>query len=189
MRPNLIISGSKEVGLGRMVIAGLCVLLLAGGLAALSGCGKEEVKRPGLSAEEAARRRAAAEAARRRAAMIREQATAAKRAFYNNDVYFDFDRSVIRPDGRRVLQQKAAYMKSHPQIRVVIEGHCDERGSRAYNMALGDRRAKAAKRYMVSLGISPTRIKTVSYGKGRPQCREHRESCWSKNRRAHCIDQ
>lgn len=175
--------------MSRKLVAGLCVFLLACGLIALSGCGKEEVKRPGLSAEEEARRRAAAEAARRRSAMVRERQLAAKRAFYNEDVHFDYDKSIIRADSRQVLQKKAAYMRAHPEVRVIVEGHCDERGSRAYNMALGDRRAKAAKRYLLSLGISKARIKTVSYGKSRPQCRQHNESCWRRNRRAHFIDQ
>jgi flagellar motor protein MotB len=74
-------------------------------------------------------------------------------------------------------------------VRVVIQGNCDERGSRAYNLALGDRRAKAAKRYLIQLGIAASRMRTVSFGKDRPLCTEHNETCWQRNRRAHFIDQ
>ncbi len=150
------------------------------------GCAREAI--PGVSQQELARRRAAQEAAARRAEAMRQRQLL-RQKFYNQDVLFDFDRSFIRPDARLVLQAKAAYMKSNPGVRVVIQGNCDERGSRAYNLALGDRRAKSAKRYLTDLGISADRMRTVSFGKDRPLCTEHNETCWQKNRRAHFIDQ
>jgi peptidoglycan-associated lipoprotein len=169
-------------------LAGALCLAVFTGLCLISGCAKDEVKSSGLSQEELARRRAAAEAAARRAEAMRRQEIL-RQKFYNEDVLFDFDRSVIRPDARVVLQNKAEYMKINAGVRVVLEGHCDERGSRAYNLALGDRRAKAAKRYLIQMGVAASRMKTVSFGKNRPLCRQHNETCWQKNRRAHFVDQ
>ena len=157
-------------------------------LLGLASCAKDEVGSSGLSQEELARRRRAAEMAARRAA-ARRRMELLRQKFYNDDVLFDFDRSAIRPDARTVLQAKAEYMKANQGVRVVIQGNCDERGSRAYNLALGDRRAKAAKRYLIQLGVGGDRMRTVSFGKDRPLCTEHNETCWRKNRRAHFIDQ
>jgi len=174
--------------LTRKWLVGLFSLVAMVTLLGLTSCAKDEVGSSGLSQEELARRRAAAEMAARRAAAARRMELL-RQKFYNDDVLFDFDRSVIRTDARAVLQAKAEYMKGNPAVRVVIEGHCDERGSRAYNLALGDRRAKAAKRYLIQLGIAASRMKTVSFGKNRPVCRRHNETCWQKNRRAHFVDQ
>jgi peptidoglycan-associated lipoprotein len=175
-----------QMQLKRWLAGALCLAVFTG-LCVIGGCAKDEVGSSGLSQEELARRRAAAEAAARRAAAMRRQEML-RQKFYNEDVLFDFDRSVIRPDARVVLQNKAAYMKTNAGVRVTIEGHCDERGSRSYNMALGDRRAKAAKRYLIQLGIAAGRMKTVSFGKNRPLCRQHNEACWQRNRRAHFVD-
>jgi peptidoglycan-associated lipoprotein len=105
------------------------------------------------------------------------------------DVYFDYDKSDISGDGRDVLTRDAAAIKSiiadFPNASVVVEGHCDERGSAEYNLGLGDRRASSAKDFLVQLGVPADRLKTISYGKERPQCTESNESCWQKNRRAH----
>jgi peptidoglycan-associated lipoprotein len=106
---------------------------------------------------------------------------------YLNDAFFDFDQSDLREDARSVLAADAQWLKKHGSVQVLIEGHCDERGTAAYNLALGDRRANAAKEYLVSLGIDSSRVKTVSYGKERPFCTENSESCWQKNRRAHLV--
>ena len=103
------------------------------------------------------------------------------------DAYFDFDKADIRADARDALSQTAQFLRSYPQVKVVIEGHCDERGSVAYNLGLGDRRANAAKDFLVSSGVSTDRIKTISYGKERPFCTEHNENCWQQNRRAHLV--
>jgi peptidoglycan-associated lipoprotein len=103
------------------------------------------------------------------------------------DAYFDFNKSDIRADAREALSKTADFLKNYPQIKVNIEGHCDERGSTEYNLALGDRRANATKQYLVSLGISADRITTVSYGKEKPFCTESNEACWQQNRRGHFV--
>jgi peptidoglycan-associated lipoprotein len=103
------------------------------------------------------------------------------------DIHFDFDKSDIRDDDRPILRKIADWMIEHPSVKLVIEGHCDERGTNEYNLALGDRRASAAKQYLVSLGVSMDRLSTVSYGEERPICTEHNESCWQRNRRAHFV--
>src|SRR5579863_8110898 len=103
------------------------------------------------------------------------------------DAYFDYDKADIRADARDALSQTAQFLRSYPQIKVVIEGHCDERGSTEYNLALGDRRAAAAKQFLASLGISADRMETVSYGKERPFCTASTEECYQQNRRAHII--
>jgi peptidoglycan-associated lipoprotein len=103
------------------------------------------------------------------------------------DAFFDYDKADVRPDARDALSQTAQFLRSYPQIKVVIEGHCDERGSTEYNLALGDRRAAAAKQFLASLGISADRLETVSYGKERPFCSASTEECYQQNRRAHII--
>ncbi len=103
------------------------------------------------------------------------------------DIYFNFDRYDIRPDDAAVLQENAALLKKFPKVKIQIEGHCDERGTIEYNLALGERRANKTKDYLVSLGISPDRISTISYGKERPLDPGHHEEAWAKNRRAHTI--
>ena len=103
------------------------------------------------------------------------------------DAFFDFDKSDVRPDGRDALAKTAEFLRSYPQIRVNLEGHCDERGSTEYNLALGDRRAQAAKQFLISLGVAADRMDTVSYGKEKPFCFTHDEDCWQKNRRAHFV--
>ena len=104
-----------------------------------------------------------------------------------HDAYFDFDKGDIRADAREALSQTAEYLKANPSIRVTIEGHCDERGSTEYNLGLGDRRAAAVKEYLVSLGISADRMNTVSFGKEKPFCMQHDETCWQQNRRGHFV--
>src|SRR6266851_158128 len=98
-------------------------------------------------------------------------------------VYFAFDSSAIRSGDAKTLDASAAWLKAHPDQLALIEGHCDERGTNEYNLALGERRAKAAMGYLVSRGIEAGRITMISYGKERPVCTEHNEACWSKNRR------
>jgi peptidoglycan-associated lipoprotein len=103
------------------------------------------------------------------------------------DIYFDYDKSDIRPDAVPVLQANAEWLRAHPKANIVIEGHCDERGSAEYNLGLGDRRATAGKEYLVSLGIDGNRIRTISYGKEKPVCTEHNENCWQQNRHDHSV--
>jgi peptidoglycan-associated lipoprotein len=103
------------------------------------------------------------------------------------DAYFDFNKADIRADARTALGKTAEYLRNYPAERVTIEGHCDERGSTEYNLALGDRRASAAKQYLVSLGISADRINTVSFGKEKPFCMQTTEDCYQQNRRGHFV--
>jgi peptidoglycan-associated lipoprotein len=103
------------------------------------------------------------------------------------DVFFDFDKYDIRPGDAKALDSNANWLKSNPNHLVLIEGHCDERGTNEYNLALGERRAKSTMNYLVSQGVQANRITIISYGEERPQCTEHTESCWAKNRRAHFL--
>jgi peptidoglycan-associated lipoprotein len=98
-------------------------------------------------------------------------------------VHFDYDKYDLKDNDRTVLQKQAAWLQQYPSVRVTIEGHCDERGTREYNLALGARRANAVKEYLVSLGVSAARVDTISYGKERPVCTESTEDCWAQNRR------
>lgn len=103
------------------------------------------------------------------------------------DVHFDYDRYDLRTEDRAVLQQNANWLKEHANAKVEIEGHCDNRGTVEYNLALGAKRAKSVKDYLVSLGIAADRLSTISYGEELPLCREDNEECWSRNRRAHSV--
>ena len=99
-------------------------------------------------------------------------------------VFFDTDKSSLSDEARATLQRQAAWMELYPNLTFTLEGHADERGTREYNLALGGRRANAAKDYLVSLGVDGGRLNTVSYGKERPVCLESNENCWAQNRRA-----
>ena len=101
------------------------------------------------------------------------------------DVFFDFDKAEIRAAEKPAAESDAAFLAQHPNMRVVVEGHCDDRGSEEYNLALGESRARALREALVAQGISPDRIKTISYGKEQPFCRDEDESCWQQNRRDH----
>ena len=98
------------------------------------------------------------------------------------DIYFDFDRYDLRSDARETLKANAEWLKQNPAATVQIEGHCDERGTAEYNLALGAKRAQVAKDYLTTLGISAQRLSTISYGQELPVCTEHNEECWQKNR-------
>jgi peptidoglycan-associated lipoprotein len=112
-----------------------------------------------------------------------------EQAFSQNvkDVYFDYDAYTVRAQDQGVLQADANFLKQHPNIHFTIEGHCDERGSTEYNLALGDNRAAAAKNALVQAGIPAASIRTISYGKEKPFCSESNEQCWQQNRRAHFV--
>jgi peptidoglycan-associated lipoprotein len=99
-------------------------------------------------------------------------------------VHFDFDQYTLSSEARQTLADNAAILKARPQVRVLIEGHCDERGSDEYNLALGERRARATRDYLVSLGIAPERLSTISYGEEQPLEKGSSEAAWAKNRRA-----
>ena len=126
---------------------------------------------------EAARRAAEEEARRKAAERRRVESILAER------VHFDFDRSDIRPDAEEILQRKVSVLREYPGIDLRIAGNCDERGSNEYNLALGQRRAEAVKRYLVSYGLEAGRFDTISYGEERPMNRGHDEDAWAENRR------
>ena len=129
----------------------------------------EEPGKPLEGAEEAAQR----------------EMMAARNLFLNEDIYFEFDSSVLLPMAEEVLKEKAQWLRSNPGISVIIEGHCDERGTNEYNLALGDRRAESAKAYLVNLGISESRLTSISFGEERPVDPGNNEAAWAKNRRSH----
>ena len=103
------------------------------------------------------------------------------------DVYFDYDKYDIRGDQQSQVQADAQFLSEHPNIGLTVEGHCDERGSTEYNLALGDNRANSVKQALVAAGVSADRVKTISYGKEKPFCTEHTEDCWQQNRRGHFV--
>jgi len=119
--------------------------------------------------------------------VLKQDVTELNKKGYLTDAYFDYDQSDLREDARTALAADAEWLKKYPTVQVLIEGYCDERGTGAYNLALGDRRANAAKGYLVSLGIDASRLRTVSYGEERPFCSDSNESCWQQNRRAHLL--
>lgn len=116
---------------------------------------------------------------------LQEVNRAAEEMGYSPNVYFDFDKSDLRSEAREQLARNAEFLKEHPNLGVTVEGHCDERGTNEYNLALGQRRATTAKDYLMSLGVAADRLKTISYGEERPVCTESTEGCWQRNRRAH----
>jgi peptidoglycan-associated lipoprotein len=105
------------------------------------------------------------------------------------DAYFDYDKHTLRPDAEAALRRDAQTLsdiiRQYPDFKLTVEGHCDERGSEEYNLALGDARAKQAREYLSTLGLPPSQLQLISYGKDRPVCNDHDEECWQKNRRAH----
>ncbi len=125
-------------------------------------------------------------AAARQLAEIRAEQTASAAAGLR-DVFFGYDSFSITDEGRHALSSDAEWIKSNPQTQLKIEGHCDERGTSAYNLVLGEKRAKAVRNYLVELGIAPQHLSVVSYGKERPFCTEHGEHCYSMNRRGHLV--
>jgi len=106
-----------------------------------------------------------------------------------NTVNYDFDKFELRADAQAILRGQAAWLNQNPSRTVTVEGHCDEKGTREYNLGLGERRANAAKQYLTSLGVAASRVKTISYGKERPTCVASDESCWAKNRRGVSVVQ
>jgi len=118
---------------------------------------------------------------------IAAEKAAAREAFVNENIHFDFDKSTLTPAAREILRAKAMWLRDNADTAVVIEGHCDERGTTEYNLALGDRRAKAAKDFLVDMGISASRLSTISYGEERPLDPASNETAWAKNRRAQFV--
>jgi peptidoglycan-associated lipoprotein len=127
------------------------------------------------------------EARRLREEEQRMRAASEKARFESEDVYFEFDQYILSDTAKQVLDKKAKWLKDFPNAKAQIEGHCDERGSAEYNLALGQKRADAVMQYLVSLGINANRLSTISYGKEKPLDPGHTEEAWSKNRRAHMV--
>jgi len=141
-----------------------------------------------VRAAEEARRRAEAEAAAQRAAEAeRQRAVAAARTTLESMVFFDYDDSTIRDDAAALLRQKVAILRASPQVQLRIEGHCDERGSTEYNLALGNRRAEAIRQFLTGFGLSENRFEIVSFGEGRPLAQGSNEQTWSRNRRGQFV--
>ena len=124
---------------------------------------------------------------KKEAAKRAEEEKAARDMFVNEDIYFDFNESVLLPEAQEILREKAKWLRDHPDVSVIIEGHCDERGTHEYNIALGERRAQSVKAFLINLGIVESRLTTTSYGEERPVDPGHDEEAWAKNRRAHFV--
>jgi peptidoglycan-associated lipoprotein len=182
-----------------LAILGIIGLIVCFSIMVMTGCAKKSaVKEQAVSAEEqAAAEKAAKEAAKKEAPPAKEtpvteekvapqaEAAAAKSEMTFKDVLFDFDKFSLKPGSRDTLKELAAWLTKNKDKSVLIEGNCDERGTTEYNLALGERRAKEAMKYLVELGVDGKRIKTISYGKERPLDPGHTEEAWAKNRRDH----
>ena len=114
-------------------------------------------------------------------------AASEKMSFENEDIFFAYDSSALTPQAQEILRKKAAFMKANSGVKVTIEGHCDDRGTNEYNLALGEARARSAKAFLVDLGIPAARLATISYGEERPIAKGQSEDAYAKNRRAHCV--
>jgi peptidoglycan-associated lipoprotein len=183
----------------------LLALLILSGLFLLA-CGKQEIKTDGLTGApggeqvkeddaEKAKKRARIREQELTEQQLREKALAEEEArrrtmaaeFENEDVYFEFDQFVLSDSAKAVLNKKAKWLKDHPNGKALIEGHCDERGSTEYNLALGQKRAEAAMQFILALGINTSRVSTISFGKEKPADPGQNEAAWAKNRRAHFV--
>jgi len=175
----------------------ITVLILCIGLVMI-GCPKKTIvkEEPSVMKEEATKKEEAArkeEEAKKefQTSMVAKKEPGIEGEVFESklfkDIHFDFDKYDIRPGDAAILKENAALLKKFPNIKIQIEGHCDERGTVEYNLALGERRANRTKDYVVSLGISVTRVSTISYGKEKPFDPGHNERAWAKNRRAHTI--
>jgi peptidoglycan-associated lipoprotein len=159
---------------------------------ALAGCAGEKATKPTTGEEKGATPAETAPATGESAAGAslsdREKQRRAE-LLAQRRVHFAFDSSSIDDEARAIIEAHAANLVANPQIKVSLEGNCDERGTREYNLALGERRAQAVEKMMKVLGVAGNRIKTVSYGEEKPLCQEHNESCWRQNRRAEIVYQ
>ncbi len=173
--------------MGRRIFVGLVVMVFAvAGLGLLAGCAKKEL-RTDMPAPEVKKKTTGLSDAELAEQRLKEELARKRMMFLNEMVNFDFDKSDIRPDAAEVLKSKAAWLQENGGVNVIIEGHCDERGTDEYNLALGERRANAAKAFLVSLGIADARMETISYGEERPLDPGQTEEAWAKNRRAQFV--
>jgi peptidoglycan-associated lipoprotein len=201
---NPIIKGGGNAMKRNFTVIGIIGLVICLSMLVMAGCAKKQaVKDQPVAGEtkavaqaekevvkqEPAKKDDTAEAAAREAA-AREAAAKeaiAKEAASFKDINFDFDEFSLRSDAREILKKHAEWLAKYGNYGVLIEGNCDERGTTEYNMALGERRAKEAMKYLVELGLDAKRIKTISYGKEKPLDPEHNEEAWAKNRRDHFV--
>jgi peptidoglycan-associated lipoprotein len=161
----------------------LLVLVIAGTLVMAAGCGKKpkpstEVTKPAPVVEQPVKPVEPTPSTEKPAA---EMVLA--------DVFFDYDKANLREDARLTLEGNARMLMQHPEVKLLLEGHCDERGTVEYNLALGDRRAQSVKVFLVEFGVDAGRLTTISYGEERPFAQGHDENTWSQNRRAHFVVQ
>ena len=173
----------------------------------VSSCAKKQISSEAstTTAEEDAQRRADEEARQRELErqralqeedldderlsreMAAQQTASASSIFENEDIYFEFDSIRLSPDAQEILTKKARWLRANPDATITIEGHCDNRGTNEYNLALGEGRAQSARAFLVDLGIEPSRLNTISYGEERPLDGTQTEEAWAKNRRAHFV--
>jgi peptidoglycan-associated lipoprotein len=186
----------------------LSLLFVIPGLMIVTSCAKKTVKvdlaqtqedeaaklaaeKAKLAAEKAKQeeiaRQSALDEKRRQEEAARRKIITARNLFMNENIYFDFDRSDLNPEAQEALKRKAKWLRKNSGESVIIEGHCDERGTNEYNLALGDRRAQSAKNFLKDLGIAESRLTTISYGEERPADPRRNEKAWSKNRRDHFV--
>ncbi len=178
----------------------LALLLVFPGLLFTSSCAKKAIQSDSAVQEETAAKKSA-EAERQRQveeerlraerqqkeAAERQRKIAARNSFINDDIYFEFDSATLTYMSQQKLKAKAKWMRENSGASVTIEGHCDERGTNEYNLALGDRRAESTKAFLTDLGISSAMLKTISYGEERPMDTRQNEDAWATNRRAHFV--
>jgi peptidoglycan-associated lipoprotein len=175
----------KEDAMGRWV-RGLLVMAIV--LAMTVGVGCSSKKKQGLGADELGTGGVGEEGLGGHGSLDQARAgTLGAGGGPLDDIHFDFDSFDLTEEARSALKRNADWLGQHRSTRVEVEGHCDERGTVEYNLALGSKRAAAAKSYLVSLGVSSDRLTTISYGEELPLCRESTEACWQQNRRAHFV--
>ncbi len=171
----------------KAALRSLFVVLMIAVMAAAVGCSSKQAKSDAPATDDDAKRRAEEEALRQR--QLEEQrrreaaALAAAKEEIGRMIHFDFDKYDLKPEARSVLQAKAQVLKQYSNLKVVVEGHCDERGTEEYNLALGEKRAKSAYEFLVLMGIQGSRLSTVSYGKAKPLDPAKNEAAYAKNRR------
>lgn len=187
-----IFKGGKKMRRSVMIV--LTLALILPGLLTTVACSKKKTglkpSDSGMSAEEQARLDAQKQRELEEAKLAAKKArkaqmmAEAKKRFVNDHVHFAYDSAVLTPIAQNILNQKAEWLRANPSANVVIGGHCDERGTIEYNVALGERRAESAKKYLVNLGIDANRLETISYGEERPIATGSNEEAWAQNRRA-----
>lgn len=189
----------SKAGRMKTVLTLLTLLFLVVSLPLLTGCQKRSAARPETALPPAAKELPEISQQKKGPETIAEQkvdtiaskdlasGTAAGKEGMFEDILFDYDKYQVTESYKGILQSVAAWMSKNSGATLSIEGHCDDRGTNEYNLALGDRRAKAVKDFLVSLGVPSSRIETISYGEEKPLCSDQTEECWAKNRRAHFV--